>query len=534
MYKKFSRQLSYPITDVFNTILKETKWPEEWRREYITVIPKVQSPEDFDQLRNIACTNFLSKVLERFVLSWSREEITPKRNQFGGEKGCGPAHLLIETTNYITESLEDNRAAVVATSMDYSKAFNRLNHQSCIESFIRKGASTKIVRILSSFLMGRTMSVRLGSIRSHPRNVTTGAPQGSVLGAYLFNVGIDTIEDGCQYPGTRLDTVEHLVHRSDCPAVSTPLRVTTTRRSPSLSPIREDGQEIDLLPRTANAPPWLRRPKDPKWVDKPPMNAKFIDDGIHLAKINMRLERLLYEHGKPIKCVHDSASQAMFNHIVKEASTRGMLVNAKKTALMVFSAATSFEARAILEDDQGNKIHSTDSLKMLGYTYDKEAGPSLHVKIIAQKMRSRSWALAKLKRAEFTNEELIKTYKVYMRPLVEYLSVLWHPMLSAEQSATLEQQQTQALRHIYGYGPSAAKMRSWAGIDLLSKRRETACVKFAKKTVRNPRFQWFKERAPSVYERRNMRYNKYEEKLCRTDRHKHSPIQYLTRLLNKE
>ena len=89
-------------------------------------------------------------------------------------------------------------------------------------------------------------------------------------------------------------------------------------------------------------------------------------------------------------------------------------------------------------DNQGNRIDFADSLKMLGYTFDKEAGPSLHVKNIAQKMRSRSWALSKLKRAEFSNEELIKTYKVYMRPLVEYFLVLWHPMLTAEQSAALE------------------------------------------------------------------------------------------------
>ena len=57
-----------------------------------------------------------------------------------------------------------------------------------------------------------------------------------------------------------------------------------------------------------------------------------------------------------------------------------MLVSAGKTALMVFSAATSFRAKAVLVDNVGNKITSAAHMKMLGYTFDGEAGPSLHIK----------------------------------------------------------------------------------------------------------------------------------------------------------
>ena len=116
VYKHFVGALAEPISHVFNSVVAANKWPERWSREYITVIPKISSPEGFDDLRNIACTNNLSKVLERFVLAWARMEVTPKDNQFGGEKGCGPAHLLIEATQYVTSSLEDHRAAVIAIS----------------------------------------------------------------------------------------------------------------------------------------------------------------------------------------------------------------------------------------------------------------------------------------------------------------------------------------------------------------------------------------------------------------------------------
>ena len=153
-------------------------------------------------------------------------------------------------------------------------------------------------------------------------------------------------------------------------------------------------------------------------------NFKFIDDGFFLVKINMRQERLLYQEGRLIKCIQDTSSQAMFDHVVKETAIRGMLANASKTALMCFSAATTFHAGAILRDADNAIIPSNDSMKVLGYTFDKEAGPSEYVKNIVKNFRSRTWALAKLKKADFSTEELIKLYKIYVRPLAEYVSVL--------------------------------------------------------------------------------------------------------------
>ena len=93
-----------------------------------------------------------------------------------------------------------------------------------------------------------------------------------------------------------------------------------------------------------------RRPKDPRWIESAPKNFKFIDNGIHLVKINIRL--MQYQLDKPIKCAQDAASQAMFNHFVSETDKRGRRVNASKTALICFSDATSFEANAIPKKTQ--------------------------------------------------------------------------------------------------------------------------------------------------------------------------------------
>ena len=181
LYGECSSLLAQPVTAIFNSITRNKDWADLWKVKYITVIPKGPSPTEASECRNISCTNFLSKVYEGFVLQWAREEVVPKENQYGGEKQCSTSHFLIDVWDFIVDSLEDRRSAVVMGAIDYSKAFNRLEHSACLGSFARKGASTDILQLLASFLSGRTMQVKIGTIFSDPLPVNAGAPQGSVL-----------------------------------------------------------------------------------------------------------------------------------------------------------------------------------------------------------------------------------------------------------------------------------------------------------------------------------------------------------------
>ena len=137
-----------------------------WSIKHVTVIPKSNDSIELSQYRNISCTNFLSKVYETFVLQWARQKVTPKSNQYEGEPGCGTTHFLVETVDFITFALEDNRVAAVLTSVNFSKAFNCLEHLSCLKSFALKGASTQIIELLACSMSGRTMTVKVGNVKT--------------------------------------------------------------------------------------------------------------------------------------------------------------------------------------------------------------------------------------------------------------------------------------------------------------------------------------------------------------------------------
>ena len=50
--------------------------------------------------------------------------------------------MLKSVLDCTIDAIEDNRAAVVLSAVDFSKAFNRLQHKACLDTFAKREAST--------------------------------------------------------------------------------------------------------------------------------------------------------------------------------------------------------------------------------------------------------------------------------------------------------------------------------------------------------------------------------------------------------
>ena len=86
--------------------------------------------------------------------------------------------------------------------LDFKKAFDSVPHERLLNKLSSYGIQGNILKWIRAFLSYRTQRVRVGTVISPPEHVTSGIPQGSILGPILFTIFIndlpDTIESTCK------------------------------------------------------------------------------------------------------------------------------------------------------------------------------------------------------------------------------------------------------------------------------------------------------------------------------------------------
>ena len=103
---------------------------------------------------------------------------------------------------------------------DYSKAFDKVSHDVLLEKLAQIGVCIPLLRWIEMFLTRRVMQVRVSSALSASRPVTSGVPQGSVLGPALFLIYVNHVVAhlNCKFMIFADDIKLYLSHTSDLPS----------------------------------------------------------------------------------------------------------------------------------------------------------------------------------------------------------------------------------------------------------------------------------------------------------------------------
>jgi len=149
-------------------------------------------------LRPIALLPVVAKVFEGFVREWLLDSLSPTFDalQFGCLKGRSTAHALTSMLNTWQSSL-DNGHSVRLLLVDFSKAFDRVNHNILFQKLLDRNVPQCLLRWLFSYLSLRQQRTRVKSKTSSWQYLNGSMPQGSLLGPLAFLVQIDDLAPGC-------------------------------------------------------------------------------------------------------------------------------------------------------------------------------------------------------------------------------------------------------------------------------------------------------------------------------------------------
>ena len=491
--KEHSVEIATPLSQIMNKIMQTATWPTKWKKEYITPIGKISEPETEDDLRPISLTPFFSKVAERFVVKWLLEYIGPLIDfrQYGGLKGNSITHYLIEFVNFILSNQENTEpTAILACMIDFSKAFNRQNHNILISKLSDMGVPAWLLRIVMSFLSDRVMVVRYKGATSSEKRLLGGGPQGTLLGLLLFLVLINDIGFSNQE-----NNVGELI---------TCKRNFRTANQLHLKFVDDLtlAESLILKDSVVSVPLSARPQPDP-----------------YRARTGHSLIPGKSEVLKQINLVNDYAYE------------NEMKLNLSKTKFMLFNQCKSIDFQPI-QSLEGSEIEYVEETKLLGLVLTSDLKFDKNTDYIVKRAFKKLWMLKRLKNLGASSDQLTDVYFKQVRSILELATPVWHSSLSLANKACIERVQKAALQIILGPAyTSYSSACDLINLLTLETRRVNLCRKFALKTVKNPKHtKWFKV---------NRKISKTRQKqpafchvVSRTKRFENSPISYLTQILN--
>ena len=195
---KAAASISLPLSHIFNLSIFSGLFPHEWKTSNIVPIPinVPLLPHPPLTFAPFLFWSLVSKLLEKHIHSilldfcFNQNLIPPY--QFGFLPSRSTTTALLYSSHKILSLLEVH-PSVCGVFLDIKKAVNSVTHSPLLKLLQSYDFPPILVNWLHSYLINHSQSVVLNGISSFSKHVSSGVPQGSILGPLFFLLYINGV-----------------------------------------------------------------------------------------------------------------------------------------------------------------------------------------------------------------------------------------------------------------------------------------------------------------------------------------------------
>ena len=201
MLKRLPPQYMENLCQIYSDAIRLGHFPITWKSAVVKMLPKPQKDAKLAKnYRPISLLSCVGKILERIIARRVSNHLESENLLSTSQSGFRSHRMTAEQLLRLSE--ESHRAfkkkkVTAALFLDAEAAFDRCWHNG-IKYKLKNNYNlpNRTVRLISSFLTGRTLTVLYEGCRSHIVHLHAGTPQGSPLSPLIYIMYVN------DYPGS--------------------------------------------------------------------------------------------------------------------------------------------------------------------------------------------------------------------------------------------------------------------------------------------------------------------------------------------